>query len=890
MSRREAAEPQIGRYAGLRRLLVPFLSIGFAILAVIAVRAVLKDVGPAQVRGALDAIRPEQVGFALLLTAVSFSAIASFDVLALRAVAPGQISGWRGAITGATSHAVSNLLGFGAVTSGVLRYRIYSSLGLDAADILRVYANSSVTFWFGFVALLAAALMLDPRGIIPLRPLGIRIEIFLGLGLAAALAYGVVWLGRAPRVLRIFRWSLPLPRREIAVGQIVAGSIDLAASAGVLYILLPPEVMPAFPYFIVLYCGAILLGLASHAPGGFGVFEAAIIAALGQTMSAGVIAGLIIYRLAYYVVPFVIASSGLAVWEGLRNKRRISAAAEQTARTLGPLVPLVAALIVFLSGVVMLFSVALAPEIERLESVRRWLPLFVVESSHLIGSIIGVALLLVARGLLRRLSAAWLLAEILLLAGAAALLLKGLDWDEALVLVGMALVLYVFRASFYRGGPVSALRVSPGWLAMALSACMAAAWLGFFNYRHVDYAQELWWQFAWSGGAPRFLRAMVVVAAILVWAGVDLFMRRAFDTKFVPDPVTDEIRALVAASPLTQTNVALLGDKKFLLSGDAGAFLMYGRAGRSWITMGDPVGAEAAAPDLIWAFRELADRAGGNTVYYAVGQSYLPVYIDMGLSILKIGEIARVDLPEFTLEGSKRGDFRRASHRLEREEMHFAVIPKAEVPANLEALRRVSDAWFETKSGHEKAFSLGNFSDAYMAEFDCAVLRDDKEVVAFANIWRSAEKNEMSVDLMRFMPHRGNYLMDALFAQLLLYGKDSGYRWFNLGAAPLAGLADHPLASSWSRIGTLLYRHAEDFYAFEGLKTFKQKFDPIWTPQYLACPGGLGIATALIDVTALISGGRQHIDEVRRPEAAQAPTRATPSTLSTHLALTTQLT
>ncbi len=859
MSRREAAESFGGRLGGLRRLLVPLLTVAFAILAVIAVRAVLRDVGPAQVRDALGAIRSSQIALALLLTAVSFAAIANFDVLSVRAVAPGEVAGRVAAVAGAASHAISNLLGFGAVTAGVMRFRIYSSLGLDAADILRIYANSSVTFWFGFVALLAAALMLDPRGIIPLRPLGIRVEILLGLGLAAALAYCVVWLGRAPRVLRIFRWSLPLPRREIAVGQIVVGSIDLAASAGVLYVLLPPEVMPAFPYFIVLYCGAILLGLLSHAPGGFGVFEAAIIAALGQTMSAGVIAGLIIYRLVYYVVPFVVAATGLAVWESLRNKRRISAAAGQTARLLRPLVPLAAALIAFLSGTVLLFSAALAPEIERLQSVSEWLPLFVVESSHLIGSIIGVALLLVARGLLRRLSAAWLLTELLLLAGAVALLLKGLDWDEALVLVAMALVLYVFRAAFYRGGPVSALRVSPGWLAMALSACMAAAWLGFFNYRHVEYSQELWWQFAWSGGAPRFLRAMVVVAAILVWAAVDLFMRRAFDAKFVADPLSAAIRGLVAASPLAQTNVALLGDKKFLLSADDAGFLMYGRTGRSFITMGDAVGAEAAAPELIWAFRELADRAGGNAVYYAVGQTYLPIYIDMGLSILKIGEVARVALADFTLAGAERGDFRRADRRATREGLTFAILPKTEVTRHLKAFRRVSDAWLEIKAGHEKAFSLGHFDDAYVSEFDCAVLRDGDEIVAFANIWRSAEKNEMSVDLMRYLPHRANYLMDALFARLLLYAKDQGYRWFNLGAAPLAGLAEHPLASNWSRIGTLFYRHAEDFYRFEGLKAFKQKFDPVWTPQYLACPGGLGIATALIDVTALISGGRSSV-------------------------------
>ncbi len=859
MSRRAVVPSPVRQSSGLRRLLVPLFTVLFAVLAVLAVRAVVKDVGPAEIRNALGAIHPAQIGLALLFTAVSFSALASFDVLAVRAVAPERIARWQAAFAGAASHAISNLLGLGAVTAGVMRYRFYSSMGLDASDVLRIYATSSVTFWFGFIALLAAALIVAPGGVTVLLPLGIHIEVLIGAALALALASFVAWLGPTSRVVRIVRWSFPLPRRDTAIGQIIAGSIDLAASAGVLYVLLPAEATPAFPYFILLYAGAILLGLASHAPGGFGVFEAAIIAALGARMSAGVIAGLIVYRLVYYLVPFVIAAGGLAIWESVQHRRRISAAAAQTAKLLRPLVPMAAALIAFLSGVVLLFSVALPSEVGRLEAIRDWLPLFVVESSHLIGSIIGVALLLVARGLLRRLSGAWLITEILLLVGAAASLLKGIDWEESALLIAMALILLVFRGAFYRGGPVTALRVSPGWFAMAIAAAIPAGWLGFFSYRHVEYSQELWWQFAWHGDAPRFLRATVVVAAILVWVGVDLFMRRAFDAKFVPDPVTDEIRRLTAASASTQTNVALLGDKKFLLSADRASFLMYGRTGRSWITMGDPVGAEASSSELIWTFRELADRAGGVAVYYAVGQSYLPVYIDMGLSILKIGEVARVALPTFTLEGSERGDLRRADRRATREGLTFAVIPKTEVATHIEALRRVSDAWLKTKAGHEKAFSLGHFDETYLAEFDCAVLRDGQEILAFANIWRSAEKNEMSVDLMRYLPHRANYLMDALFARILLYAKGEGYRWFSLGAAPLAGLADHPLASNWSHVGTLLYRHAEEFYRFEGLKTYKQKFDPVWRAQYLACPGGLDITRALVGTVALISGGRSGV-------------------------------
>ena len=123
------------------------------------------------------------------------------------------------------------------------------------------------------------------------------------------------------------------------------------------------------------------------------------------------------------------------------------------------------------------------------------------------------------------------------------------------------------------------------------------------------------------------------------------------------------MRRLVAASPRSQANVAFLGDKKFIVAPDASAFLMYGRLGRSWISMGDPIGDPAAAPDLIWRLRELADQAGGRAVYYAVGPANLPTYLDMGFSVLKIAEVARVDLAKFSLTGKKAHDFRYADRR-----------------------------------------------------------------------------------------------------------------------------------------------------------------------------------------------------------------------------------
>ncbi len=212
-------------------------------------------------------------------------------------------------------------------------------------------------------------------------------------------------------------------------------------------------------------------------------------------------------------------------------------------------------------------------------------------------------------------------------------------------------------------------------------------------------------------------------------------------------------------------------------------------------------------------------------------------------------------LPEFSLKGRQRQDLRQALHRTERDGITFEVVPQADVPALLPALKEVSDAWLAIKAGREKGFSLGRFDKRYLAEFDIAVLRQKGAVVAFANVLRGAGGHELSIDLMRYRPDVSKSLMDALFAHLLIHGQAEGYRWFSLGAAPLAGLSAHPLASTWNRLGTFVYRHGDEFYHFEGLRAFKQKFDPVWTPQYLACRGGLKLPKVLLDVATLISGG-----------------------------------
>ena len=198
---------------------------------------------------------------------------------------------------------------------------------------------------------------------------------------------------------------------------------------------------------------------------------------------------------------------------------------------------------------------------------------------------------------------------------------------------------------------------------------------------------------------------------------------------------------------------------------------------------------------------------------------------------------------------------RYTKRHLEKEEYSFEVIPASPSAALLAEVKAVSDAWLGTKNVREKGFSLGFFDASYLANFPLAVVRRHDEIIAFANLWLGSDQEELSIDLMRFRPESPRGIMDFLFVNLLLWGQEQGYQFFDLGMAPLSGMENRPFAPVWHRIGAFVFRQGEHFYNFEGLRAYKQKFNPLWEPRYLACPGGLALPQVLLNVSTLISGG-----------------------------------
>ncbi|MGH8276309.1 MAG: bifunctional lysylphosphatidylglycerol flippase/synthetase MprF, partial [Steroidobacteraceae bacterium] len=594
----------------------------------------------------------------------------------------------------------------------------------------------------------------------------------------------------------------------------------------------------------------VIAGIVSHVPGGVGVFEAVILLTLPAVPADALLGSLLAYRGVYYLVPLVFGTLLFGSKELAEQRTALARAQRLASEYIAPVVPQIAGALSFLSGALLLFSGA-TPAIEaRLAFLDQFLPLAVLEVSHLAGSMIGLGLLVLARALFRRVQGAYHITVWLLVAGIFASLLKGLDFEEALLLALVLGVLTLGRRAFYRPTAILAERFTPVWIASITGVIAMAVWIGIVSYQHVSYSGELWWTFALHGNAPRMLRASLAVIVLATAYLLLNMLRPALAAPAVAGPGDlARARALIEKSDVTMANAALTGDKRLLFNEAGDAFVMYQTAGRSWIALGDPVGSQHGAEELVWRMREMSDIHGCETVFYQACAERLALYADLGLAALKIGEEGRVALPQFSLEGGARAELRQSHRRAQRDGATFEVVPPPGVDALLPALQPISDSWLASKSTGEKRFSVGAFSAQYLRQFPIAVVRVAGVPAAFANLWTTGTREELSVDLMRFGPDAPRGAMDYLFIELMLWGRHAGFRWFNLGMAPLSGLESHPLAPAWHRVGNFIFRHGEHFYNFEGLRRYKAKFDPLWEPRYLVARAGLALPRVLLDVS-----------------------------------------
>jgi len=297
----------------------------------------LRGIDIAEVIDAIKGTDPSQIALAALFVAAGYFTLTFYDWFAVRAIGRTDVPYRVNAIAAFTSYSIGHNVGASVFTGGAVRYRIYSAWGLNAIDVAKVCFLAGLTFWLGNAAVLGLGIAWHPEAASNIDQLPVWLNRTMAFITIAGLVGYVGWVWTKPRVVGRGPWTVTLPGGALTLLQIAIGIIDLGFCALAMYVLTPDEPNLGFVTVAVIFVSATLLGFASHSPGGLGVFDAAMLVGLWQMDREELLAGMLLFRLLYYITPFVISVILLTLREviiGARSKRlqRLAAMAEEKTR------------------------------------------------------------------------------------------------------------------------------------------------------------------------------------------------------------------------------------------------------------------------------------------------------------------------------------------------------------------------------------------------------------------------------------------------------------------------------------------------------------------------------------------------------------------------------
>lgn len=637
-----------------------------------------------------------------------------------------------------------------------------------------------------------------------------------------------------------------------------------------LYLLARAFYGPVGPGVLVAgYAMGILFWNISITPQGIGVVEGVmtlVFASLGLPIErAGVIT--LAFRGLTFWLPMAV---GFVI---LRRLRSFAVEVETQTTLWG--VRLAAALAA-VTGVVNVIS-GITPSLPERMRAAAHLPLVVRHGARAAAVLAGFALLTLAVGLWRRKRIAWSLALLALGASLITHLLKGLDYEEALLTLVAGMVLLSERRYFQARSDPPSVRRGLWAAASALAFVLAYGTAGFYLLdRHfrtrfglgaaLRQTLVMFTEYSDPGLQPvtgfgrYFADSIYIVgAATAVYALVMLLRPVLLRPGAAPADRTRARRIVEQFGRSSLARFTLFPDKAYYFS-PGGSVVAFTVKGRVALALGDPIGPAQDAPEAIRGFRSRCERNDWTPAFYQTLPDYLPAYREAGFHALHIGDEGIVPLAAFTLEGKEGKTLRGAVHRLVRAGYETVLHEPPLAGTLLEELRQVSDDWLAMMHGSEKGFSLGWFDEEYIRGSPVmAVHASDGRVIAFANIIPEYQANEATIDLMRRRRDAPGGTMDFLFVRLLQWAAGAGYAAFNLGLSPLAGVG-HRGAPAVERALHYLYEHLNQFYNFKGLYAFKEKFRPQWSPRYLVYTDVTSLPSVALALIRADAGDRFVLD------------------------------
>ncbi|MCT4394659.1 bifunctional lysylphosphatidylglycerol flippase/synthetase MprF [Lacticaseibacillus paracasei] len=813
------------------------------VFVIFEVGRISQDLNGEQMRASLATQSPVSLLILLVVGLIAVTPMLTYDFV-ITELLPGHYKPAYVIKSGWIVNTFTNIAGFGGLLGASLRANFYHE---KASQKQVLFAISKIAMF-----LLAGLSLWSMIGIV----------VIFVFGIGAEFANYWVWLvgGAAyfPLLMIIshvrdseFFADMPLKRQlRLTLGSFLEWGGCAAFFLLIGYFLEAPiPLSSVLPLFMV----ANVIGVISMVPGGLGSFDVLMIVELGQLgldRSAAVV-WLLFYRLFYYVIPFLIGAGLFAQDAGKRLNAYLEGLPVQLIRKAA-----FGFLVVFLyfSGIMLLLR-GVAPDLAFQNTLyQRLYPYTFLFLDRVTNVIVAFLILGFGRGIASRVKRAYWPTVIVLIVAMVASLREDnhLRFIVFLILVVIALILT--RRELTRD------RLALSWGNKLIDGAVFGltfifyAFAVFYNapaihHRHVPDV------FLFPSERMFFTTLIgVMLAALTVYL---IFRYLSAPTKSLADPY-DEARLKAVVAKFGGNEVSHLGlmrDKSlhfYQVDGEDRVFFLFKKKADKLIVMGEPVGDETQIPAAIADFMKQADDQDMSLVFYEINESLTMKLHEFGFDFMKFGEEGYVDVTTFTLAGTKRKGERALMHKFEREGYSVELLKPPFDDALLDDLQTVSDSWLDGRS--EKGFSLGFFDRHYLNQAPIAVVRaPDGKIVAFATDMPTGNNEVTSIDLMRSSADAPSGIMDEVFIHLFELAKDRGFKYFNMGMAPLANVGTSSYSFIEEKIAHLVYEYGYRFYGFQGLRSYKNKYVTEWVPKYVAYRKRTSLLFTLLQIMMVVN-------------------------------------
>lgn len=787
--------------------------------------------------------------FFLIGTAASFSMVL-YDVFGMRSfryeIDPKDLIS-----ISFVSNSLNTLLGFGGLTGPAIKTMLLRKRNIEPKEMIS-YNTIMVTSATTGLSVLAFLALADYKEIQPL----LHQHPWLFLFLAAYALYLAAYFF-LDRVIKQFReWASAFGSGKLFQLRLrlLAVSVLEWILAGFLFFMIAHYFQDSlsFSQILSIFALASIAGIISFLPGGAGSFDLIAVIAL---QSAGLspseaLAAVILYRIFYYLMPSAaaIVLFSLHVLRQTEQKGYVI-----RSEIFGQLVATLMTIVIMISAALLLISALTPSLISRSRLITDMEAIVFLHFSRSVSIAIGLMLLVTAKEVFFRVQRAYQVTMILLLLGGIFTFFKGFDIEEFVFIIAAMSILRLSKTNFYR----KSILIRPGRLAAsALGICLLL--IGYLKMSHIlfsGYIKAFHYPHHIFHSIHTFVNSGIIAYSLFIFFLAFWYTKR---TRIEADPRFLDLEPEKLENFLRRygghhlSHLIHLGDKQLYWAVQEQVLFAYSITSDKIVVLGDPLGDRSLFTQGIQEFQRFADSYGYKIVFYETGEENLSLYHDNGFFFFKQGEEAVVDLETFTMEGSAQRSARNILSRFARDGYGFEWLEPPFSEEFLDRLEGISREWLGARK--EMRFSVGWFQRAYLQTAPIAIVKNSAsdEIIAFTSLI-TQDSAHTGIDLMRVKKDVPNATMDFIFLQLLNYCKEKGFLRFSLGVAPLAEVGASPLSHKTERIAHFVYHHGQRLYSFEGLRKFKNKFNPVWEPKYLAYPQLISLPALLIEVSLMVN-------------------------------------